>query len=63
MSRLAKSSPIMWRDVFKHNKHNLLEAINHFEKEMLYAKNLVQEDEWDALIEWMKKANTLHTFL
>ncbi|MDL0079127.1 prephenate dehydrogenase [Helicobacter zhangjianzhongii] len=63
MSRLAKSSPIMWRDVFAHNKQNLLEAIDHFGKEMLYAEKLVQEDKWDDLIEWMKKANTLHTFL
>ncbi|WP_407380507.1 prephenate dehydrogenase [Helicobacter sp.] len=63
MSRLAKSSPIMWRDVFAHNKQNLLEAIDHFGKEMLYAEKLIQEDRWEELIAWMKKANTLHTFM
>lgn len=63
MSRLAKSSPIMWRDVFAHNKQNLLDAIDHFGQEMLHAEKLIQEDRWEELIEWMRKANTLHSFM
>ncbi len=62
MSRISKSSPIMWRDVFAHNKQNLLESIECFGKEMVYAQSLIQEERWDELIEWMQKANSLHTF-
>ena len=62
MSRISKSSPIMWRDVFAHNKQNLLESIECFGKEMVYAQSLIQEERWDELIERIKKANSLHTF-
>ena len=63
MSRIAKSSPIMWRDVFAQNKDNLLESIESFGKEMLYAKTLVKEEKWEELVEWMGRANSLHNFM
>lgn len=63
MSRIAKSSPIMWRDVFAQNKENLLESIESFGKEMLYAKKLVKEEKWEELVEWMGRANSLHNFM
>ena len=63
MSRIAKSSPIMWRDVFAQNKDNLLESIESFGKEMLYAKTLVKDEKWEELVEWMGRANSLHNFM
>lgn len=63
MSRISKSSPIMWRDIFMHNKENLLCAIESFGKEMIYAENLIKQERWEELVEWMKKANSLHKFL
>ncbi len=63
MSRIAKSSPIMWRDVFAQNKQNLLDSIECFGKEMLYAEALIKQERWEELIEWMAKANTLHNFI
>lgn len=63
MSRIAKSSPIMWRDVFAQNKENLLESIESFGKEMLYAESLIKNEKWEELIEWMSKANSLHKFM
>ena len=63
MSRIAKSSPIMWRDIFKTNKENILTAINDFEKELKKAKEFIRNNNWEGLKEWMRRANILHKIL
>ncbi len=60
MGRLAKSSPNMWSDIFKQNKHNLLDSIEAFEKELAECKKLIQNDQYDKLKKWMKSAVALH---
>lgn len=63
MSRIAKSSPQMWSDIFKQNKSNLLHSINLFEKELEKSKKMIQEEDWNGLETWMSKATTLHKIL
>ena len=63
MSRIAKSSPRMWGDIFKQNKINMLESIKSFEEHMGEAKKMIEEDRFEDLEAWMKKANTLHEIL
>lgn len=63
MSRIAKSSPRMWGDIFKQNKKNLLDSIDLFESQLQNAKKMVEEDNYEDLEKWMKKANTLHEIL
>ncbi len=63
MSRIAKSSPHMWTDVFKQNRENLLTTIDGFESEMSLVKKLVQEERWEELAAWMQEATTLHKIL
>ena len=63
MSRIAKSSPNMWEDIFRQNKENLLEAIYTFESELKKCRKMVENDEWKTLNTWMKEANTLHDIL
>ncbi len=63
MSRIAKSSPQMWSDIFKQNKRNILDSIDSFERELLYAKELIEDDKYDDLKEWMRSATTLHKIL
>jgi len=63
MSRIAKSSPNMWEDIFRQNKTNLLEAINVFQSELKKCKKMVENEEWDTLNGWMEKANKLHDIL
>ena len=63
MSRIAKSSPDMWEDVFKQNKRNLLTAIDHFKDELSSCQMMVESEDWDALNRWMKGANRLHDIL
>lgn len=63
MSRISKSSPIMWKDVFKQNKKNILASIELFNKEMMLAQTLISQERWEELKEWMTRANTLENFM
>jgi prephenate dehydrogenase len=63
MSRLAKSSPAMWEDVFKQNRGNLLEAIELFEKELLELKNSIKNENWDNVFKTLQNGSTLHDIL
>ena len=63
MSRIAKSSPIMWSDIFKQNKKNLLDSMDLFEKHLKDARRLIEDENYENLQNWMKKANTLHEIL
>ncbi len=63
MSRIAKSSPNMWSDIFKQNKDNLLDSIKSFEDELKFAKKLIENDQYEKLKEWMQEATTLHKIL
>ncbi|OCR15836.1 prephenate dehydrogenase [Helicobacter pullorum] len=60
MVRIAKSSPKMWSDVSKQNKQELLKSFEAFQKELDFAINLIQNDKWKELEEWMAKANSLY---
>ncbi len=63
MSRLAKSNPHMWNDIFKENKKNLLDSIKAFESELKKAKEMIENDKWEKLEEWMKIGNMLHKIM
>ncbi|MDQ7045303.1 MAG: prephenate dehydrogenase [Sulfurimonas sp.] len=63
MSRLAKSSPLMWEDVFKQNKSNLLEAIELFTNELDALKKDIEDDNWENVNEMMSQGKTLHEIL
>jgi len=63
MSRLAKSSPNMWGDIFRQNKHHLLDSLSYFEDELQKMKKMVQNEEWEKLDTKMQEANSLHDIL
>jgi prephenate dehydrogenase len=63
MSRIAKSSPNMWEDIFRQNKENLLSSMKAFNDEMKLCQQMVENDEWEALHKWMSQANKLHDIL
>ena len=63
MSRIAKSSPNMWEDIFRQNKSNVLEAIHSFQAELKKCEKMVENEEWSALNKWMGEANKLHDIL
>jgi len=63
MSRLAKSSPTMWEDIFRQNKSNTLEAIEIFEAELKNLKTNIQNNEWDKVYKNMANGKKLHDIL
>jgi len=63
MSRIAKSNPVMWEDIFKQNKDNVLEAIHTFQAELKKCEKMVTNEEWASLNSWMSEANSLHDIL
>ena len=63
MSRIAKSSPQMWSDIFGQNKKNLLASIDLFLGHMNLVKEMVENDQHEELKKWMEKANSLHEIL
>ena len=63
MSRIAKSSPNMWEDIFRQNKNNMLEAMYTFQSELKKCQKMIENEEWETLNSWMKEANTLHDIL
>jgi len=63
MSRLAKSSPHMWEDIFRQNKTNLVEAIELFEKELSKLKHDIVEENWESVSDTMNQGKTLHEIL
>ena len=60
MSRLAKSSPDMWEDIFRQNKSNLLEAIKLFEEELQILKSNIQNDDWENVHKDIQNGKKLH---
>ena len=63
MSRVAKSSPNMWTDIFKQNKDNLLDSMDLFQNHMNIVRELIENEKFDELAKWMGKANSLHEIL
>ena len=63
MSRIAKSSPNMWLDVFKQNKENLLDAVDSINSELAKFQELVENENWEELKSWILNANKLHDIL
>lgn len=63
MVRLAKSSPIMWRDISEQNKTRILEALAAFSKELQTAQKLIENDDFSSLQEWFCNANKIYEIL
>jgi len=63
MSRVAKSSPTMWTDIFRQNRENLLESLDIFENQMKSIRTMVEKEDYTQMNQWMGKANTLHDIL
>lgn len=60
MSRLAKSSPSMWEDIFRQNRGNVLEAVELFQQELATLKAALEANNYPTLYKEMKDANKLY---
>lgn len=63
MARIAKSNPQMWVDIFKQNKDNLLSSIDSFKKELAICEDIIKNEKWEELKQWIKTANQIRDIL
>ncbi len=63
MSRIAKSSPAMWAEIFRQNKINLLNSFDVFDKNMQKLKTMIECDDYEQIQQWMTKANGLNPLI
>ncbi|MDD5406672.1 MAG: prephenate dehydrogenase [Sulfurovaceae bacterium] len=63
MSRIAKSSPVMWESIFRQNRINVLDSVKHFKQELDAFEKMLNDENWDGIKKWMTDANSLHDIL
>ncbi len=63
MSRIAKSTPNMWIDIFTQNRENLLDATECFIQEIQQFQEYVKKEDWESAREWILNANRLHEII
>lgn len=63
MIRVAKSSPVMWSDIFKQNEDELIAAIDMFSDELARLKQLLSEKKWQEVREFMGEARAIREIL
>jgi len=56
-TRIALSSPEMWRDIFLTNKNNLLKAIGDFKKELQKVEDYIRSSNSERMIDFILEAN------
>ena len=61
--RLAKSSPEMWTPIFKQNKENVIETLEEYILNLNHFKELMKEDNFDAIFDEMKSTNHIKDIL
>ncbi|KQU20525.1 prephenate dehydrogenase [Bacillus sp. Leaf13] len=58
ITRIASSSPEMWRDILLHNRDVLLVLMNDWLKEMENVKELVENEDSEEILRFFKDAKT-----
>lgn len=61
--RLAKSSPAMWAPIFKQNKTNVIETLEEYIINLTHFKELMKQDDFDAIFNEMKNTNHIKDIL
>ncbi|WP_100407221.1 prephenate dehydrogenase [Bacillus solitudinis] len=58
ITRIASSSPMMWRDILIHNKDSLLSLLEAWTSEMDKIKMMIEEENADNIYTYFKEAKT-----
>jgi prephenate dehydrogenase len=56
ITRIASSSPEMWKDILMHNREILIELLNHWHEEMSGIKTLLENENSEAIFNYFKQA-------
>lgn len=63
ITRIASSSPTMWKDIVKQNRHNLLDLIDDWIEEMNNIKSVLLEDNEQTIAHFFEEAKTFRDSL
>lgn len=55
-TRISKSDPYLWVEIFQKNKDNLLNILNIFIEELIKTRDKISENRWEEVIEVLSKA-------
>ncbi len=58
-TRIAASDPIMWRDVFLHNRDAVLELLGNFRNDLDFLTEAIETSDSDALEKWFTDTRTI----
>ena len=58
-TRMAGSSPEMWRDIFMSNEEALFETLDAYIDNLLYLKDLIRKKDGDRLLELFTKTREI----
>ena len=58
-TRIASSDPIMWKDIFISNNENILKSIEDFELSLKELKDLIKQQDEEAILKFLKDTKTL----
>lgn len=56
ITRIASSSPVMWRDILLRNKDVLLRLLDRWEEEMKYVRNILENSDGEKIYEYFATA-------
>jgi len=63
MTRVASSDPVMWRDIFLHNRENTANLIREYREVLENLEDLIRNHDSAGLKEWFEKARDLRADL
>jgi prephenate dehydrogenase len=56
ITRIASSSPEMWKDILLHNREVLIELLNQWQDEMDWIKDLLEKEDSGAILTYFQQA-------
>jgi prephenate dehydrogenase len=56
ITRIASSSPEMWKDILLHNREILIELLNQWQEEMDWIKDLLEKEDSMAILTYFQQA-------
>ncbi|WP_442594529.1 prephenate dehydrogenase [Neobacillus sp. D3-1R] len=63
ITRIASSSPPMWRDILLHNKKILLDLLDKWQNEMEYVRDFLIKEDGQSIYEYFEKAKQFRDLL
>lgn len=63
ITRIASSSPVMWRDIIMNNRENMLAFLEEWTEEMTYMREVVKQGQPEELLRYFTSAKTFRDSL